>query len=1751
MHISIARGAVWTDVPICTAQVADGASIDLRLHYESTHADGSVSLRQTVLGYGWTHSYNLHLIVRSRLVFLSDATGRLTGFRERIDGGYTSSAGESHTLSRIDADTFLLEKVDGRKLTFEPFDPAPWPEAGQFYQLTQIEDRHGQLTTLSYNGDGLLATITDPYGRQVSFTYNAKNRISTITSVDQQVTTLEYVNADDDLWRIIDPEGYPLEYTYDSHNRMVSEKLKDDNTWTCLYNGAGKPNQLIDSAQAVFVTVTNDQNWAIDLDHALQYEEVRYIPGETTVTGGCNSENVTTSHYDEYGCIDQVDHRDGSQSLYTYDGDLQLTDRWDEDNKHWHYVYDDHRNRILSVDPLENKTQMFYEHTIPNLMTGLIEPDDDPWAWFYDDFGNLTKEVDPIVEEPEDHVTTCEYEYYPDPPTGRLKKKTCADRNGHVAQWEYDEDGTLWRETVDPDNLAIVTEYEYDAAGRLTKKIVYRGPDFTDPVVTVLDYDAIGRLVQQIRDPAGLHLTTNYEYDGQGNITRWVTPRGVPTDYHYDPRGRLVTQTVDPGDPPDHLALTTFYAYDDCDNLTLIIDPNGNETIYQYDNRNRPIKAIDAEAYWTVYEYDRRDNRTHVHRSIDPGGPPFRTIQYQYDALSRITNEIVDPDGLHLTTAYEYALSGGGCDRGTPGRSLIHKTTDPDGKITYYYYDRLDRHTSEVRKVGDAEDNGGDADDAITTYDFDVMYSRSDIVFHNDPHADLVVHYKYDAADRLTERVIGPGGSNLATDFEYDGAGNIIEEITQYENVITYEYDKANSLRHVSDSLCDPGEYVATYHYDANGNLISVSNGLGHTWTYTYDHADRCITAHDPLVEEPEDTYSRYEYDDNGNLITATDNEGLVTTYTYDRLDRPATMTKDPFDPEVNPDGLDITITYAYDGAGSTVHITDDNGNTTLYAYDAANRLTHQSDADGTDVVFVHNGVGNVILRTDQMDNKTYYEYDDLHRLTARMYEYDPSISDDDFTDAFTYDRASQMLTADNEHSHIGYTYDDVGRISSCTQTDLPESYNYTINYAYTTSPNTRVLTYPGGKNVLEVRDLRNGLTEVWQNGVLTVSYTYENLGDRVLAKTFENGTEARYAYNQNNWVTELRHVAADGMTTFAGFAHEYDAVGNRLNAQNLQEVIPYQDAKPVTHSEVYEYDDIYRLIDYKRGEWIGGDIPAPRRHRTWQIDGVHNWEEFGIHDLDTGEDATYCNQINQMNEYDDPSDDGLPPIPDDDGLPDDFMVSPCDGLPFFGPVDGYSNSSQFAEALPDTGLNHAHDMNGNLVGRCNIDDTELWEYFYDYDHRPITEATWRAENRMTLVMHNGAIVGEYWYDALGRRARKLSGGVSTVYVYADYWRAVEEYENGELDRVYAYGDWIDEVLTMDRTVEADRFYYHADVLGSIIALTDGDGAPIERCTYDAFGAPSLFDGVGTTLPQSTVGNAYLFTGRRCESSIECYYYRSRYFDPMSGRFMTRDTIGMWGDLCNLGNGYSYVANAPFVNVDPMGLQTGGRRLTDQEVQELGKSGELFKGGYYHERGDATVWYEKPNREARERGWAAIPEHPWPPPRDPNRVVVGSYTTGQIDAMTPGQRWWIALHHDDPEVRWYFFDVALTPADREWWREEMDFGLSLLGAWYNLVLFGPFLVEAAPAVAPVVAHGARATGQAVGRAAVVGGQAVAHGGRVAGYHLWRILSSMMTNEGCWWPWISPWVRERLRDLLEWVLDIAEEYPRTPEGVADS
>lgn len=102
--------------------------------------------------------------------------------------------------------------------------------------------------------------------------------------------------------------------------------------------------------------------------------------------------------------------------------------------------------------------------------------------------------------------------------------------------------------------------------------------------------------------------------------------------------------------------------------------------------------------------------------------------------------------------------------------------------------------------------------------------------------------------------------------------------------------------------------------------------------------------------------------------------------------------------------------------------------------------------------------------------------------------------------------------------------------------------------------------------------------------------------------------------------------------------------------------------------------------------------------------------------------------------------------------------------------------------------------------------------------------------------------------------------------------------------------------------------YYEQDGLGSVSSLSNSSATIANTYTYDAYGR--------LTTSTGAITNSFQYTGRETDPETSLDYYRLRYYDPTSGRFLSEDLITFDGGI----DFYEYVRNHPLNFVDPFGL---------------------------------------------------------------------------------------------------------------------------------------------------------------------------------------------------------------------------------------
>ncbi len=699
--------------------------------------------------------------------------------------------------------------------------------------------------------------------------------------------------------------------------------------------------------------------------------------------------------YDENGHLARVSDQSGRQVDYTYDENGHLTDVTDPAGFTTHFEYDE-KGRILCIyypsepdNPYVTNTYDELGHvatqtnangyTYTYYFSGFRSEEMDPLGHskvtYFDDRGKTIKEIDQLG-----NITSYEYDGQE-----RIVTKIFPEEN--YIKYQYDQNHNLIRLTQYPkpgfSDPPIVDEYTYDLT--FNKPISH-----TDPLgrITTFEYDEKGNLIRITRPATdGTSPVTTFTYNEKGQLLSTTNPTGIVTAYSYDgTTGDLVSVTRDKGG----LNITTQFAYDQTGNLIQETDPLGRIKSYQYDLLRRTIQITDPLGYKTRFTYD-------------PDGH-----------LLGIEVETGNDSWPWQTTIMTYTLSG-----------QLASITDPEGHVTTYEYDALDRKWKITDTLGHVTETLYDPAGRIWKVIDPAGYTEKEMTYR--PNGTLsslkdangnITTYEYDGFDRAI-RAIFPDGSH--EDFAFDAAGNLTTKITRAGQTITFNYDDLDRL--ISKVLPDVG--TIQYNYDLSGRLTQVTDSHG-TIRFNFDSADRLVQ-----VTYPDGKTISYQYDLAGNRTRLVYPDGYFVTYNYDALNR---LT------QVLEDGIGILAQYSYDVLSRRVELVYGNGTSTSYSYetdDDISQIIHDlSDNKAVTFNYTYNEVGD---RTGLSVNDDRFIYKPLDNLQV---QYQVNILNQ-YTSvsgvSFTYDQNGN-LTSDG---HNTYSYDSENRLISAVTPDHNISYVY------------------------------------------------------------------------------------------------------------------------------------------------------------------------------------------------------------------------------------------------------------------------------------------------------------------------------------------------------------------------------------------------------------------------------------------------------------------------------------------------------------------------------------------------------------------------------------------------------------------------------------------------------------------------------------------------------------------------------------
>ncbi len=1485
--------------------------------------------QDTDIGNNWDFSYNIFIEADRDDIFYCDGNSRRDRFRPIGDGRWARIEQFSELTQESDG-SFTLLMADRTEQRF--FSLSSTVNAGKISSFT---DRNGNTISFTYNSNGKLSTITDTLDRDINVAYNTDGFIESVTDFLSRKITYDYYADGDSGGSFGDlksvtypvvtgtpngndfPNGKTVSYTYSTgfnddrlnHNLLtITDGRRNDPNDSTNQLGPYVTNIYADTTNANDFTFDRviRQNWGdpgdiTDIDYA------------SVLPTSANNRAVTKAI---------VNDRNGNVKEYFYDirnrevikreftgiaiSDMPTTE-----------IGNRPENKFRSTDPDFFETQ--YEYNNNALLKRTVSPNGNIMEYVYEseintDTSNRNqanvriRRLLPGSHTPEGDQSVIEEFYEYDTNFG------CAsgcgfnfvtrhtDGRGNITINQYDDNGNLVHKQHRIST--IIEDFTYNQFGQMTSRSLpdNGGSHRRQDQFTYYDSGSQqGYLKNEIVDAGNLALTTIYEYDLVGNIIRKVDPRGNDTQYEMNALDQIVRESSRVVGGGLNNRYQRDFFYDANNNLIRIDIQNIDEigvlqsnthftTTFVYEILNNFVsktEEIDGTSeIVTEYTYDRNRNQTLIrYGEAVKGNQPKNTVLIVYDERDLPYLEIrADGHADESTTQFNYdgnrnlLMTHQGIEsqpriteHSYDGYNRLVTTFDPMGNVSEFGYDANHNRVFE-RQQGEVIDVAGDTGNIRLSESANV-YDEMDRIINN-----ARIFFDTESA---TQDSILDGLST--TQMTYNDNSQVVQVTNDNNHTIMTVYDTANRKSLTTDAKANNMAYT----YDANSNITAVGetelSDTGQstqlfTTHFAYDGLDRRIM----IVDNIGNTQNFY-YDSRDNQTTVIDALGNMTQSTFDGINRPLQTIRSLTDTgsgiytsasQINVGGTSrsrpvpnsptnetdtITTSQGWDETSRLISQTDDNGNATVYTYDPLNRKVATTYADNTTHQSSYDIHDNPIAATDANGSQTASEFDLLNRITRKDITVGTNVGNDTTFETYKYDGLSRLVHAEDDDSIVSRRYDSLSNI-------ITETLNgKSTQCAYDGVGNMLMCTYPGGRTITCIYDeLERKKTIFDQNGSIA-SYNYIGPA-RVENRDYNNGIRTDYNY--------------DGITGISNPADDF-GVKRIIKTSHIR-----QSDNVIVDDRSYQWDRMYNKS--QRNDTRTGGLQLAY---DYSYDSVYRLQDTNVTDMNTittrDTDYTYDGVGNRTTIV-------------ENGSNLVYTMNSSD------PDPADSQTNQYTTTPHDT---RSYDLNGNLV-LVTSNQSSVTSYQYDYRNQLVS-----------FSVPGNNLSATYTYDALGRRiAKQISdnSSLNTVHYFYHNWQVIEEQDASDLtEATYVYGLYIDEVLNMQRDVDDDTliedYYYHTDDLYNVVAITDSSGAVVERYDYDDFGKPSI------SIQQSSIQNPYLFTGRRLDPETDFYHYRTRYLAADVGRFTTRDTIGIWGDEVEVGNGYTYVGNGPGSFVDPNG----------------------------------------------------------------------------------------------------------------------------------------------------------------------------------------------------------------------------------------
>ncbi|MCP5056774.1 MAG: hypothetical protein GY937_08640 [bacterium] len=809
------------------------------------------------------------------------------------------------------------------------------------------------------------------------------------------------------------------------------------------------------------------------------------------------------------------------------------------------------------TDAADRDLEFFYDQQT-GFLTEIRDWTQRKWRYTVDSAPDLIEYMDPVQVAKEELV----------PGSGR--------------PWSYEYYGGLSNSYLNHNLLRFSKPEDRDqnGSGDYSMTFVYYPNDtvysHTDSLdrTTTFSYNYFRKRTDVVHPDGGVET---HFFDGYANVTRFVSPRGVVTDYTFlDPATREQTQET------DALGFSSSALWDDAGNLISRTDRAGETETWTHNILGQPTSHTDKRGNTREWIYDEQGNLLTERVTLD--GMLKTVREHEVDGFgNRVQTTAHLGDGRLATTRLEFDTLG----------VAVERTIDPYGHSIRVMNDPLGRPIAVEtdRTIGIGSNARPARLTASTTYD---ELGRTLTV--TDPSG-AIQEIDYDANGLPTEtRTVVPDpaqpGPVIRTDasFTYD----VMDRRTQTEDVLGHATSFAYDERDRLISTTSPLGRTSLTAYDLDGNPVAVTDPSGAVSTTEYDLLARPIRSTDALGRETTTEYDEEGrplevrapgnrlvfhaplYDEMGLLLESLDAESRRSVATYDELGRRRTLKVADSTPD------EATTTLLYDLLGRLVEKVDAKGHSAKVDYDLLGRVVATEDGLGRHSYFSYDEVGNLVQSQNGAGEQVHRVHDERGLVTARL---DSTSGGPGFnTDTFKYDAYGRLTKSRAAVSNVErfYEYDLLDRVTS-----IREALAGTERFVYDEDGQLISHIQPTGVaspsiGVNYQHDERGLLSRVTDSQAGTWHFEYDAIG-RLVRRDDPSGGRWTAQFNTTGFLDRVDMTIPGSSGDFAIYT-DYDLLGNPGSIATAEGTTALlYDARsritdvtyPTTETEVFRYDAV------------------------------------------------------------------------------------------------------------------------------------------------------------------------------------------------------------------------------------------------------------------------------------------------------------------------------------------------------------------------------------------------------------------------------------------------------------------------------------------------------------------------------------------------------------------------------------------------